>query len=463
MNNNLLARMRSGENLTLLQQIILTLQLSAPTILAHLSTVIMQYIDASMVGQLGANDSASIGLVSSTIWLFSDLATALNIGFSVLTAQAIGAGDEKKARQLCKQAFIVAGGFALILCAVGAAISGALPQLLGGAEEIQTNASRYFLVFAFSIPFVQINNLAVMELEATGNMKVPSICMIIMCLLDVCFNALFIFPTREVLGIKIPGLGLGVAGAALGTLTAQAVVGAFLVYYLIRRVPEMKFRRNEKFAFSATQLKSSIKISLPVAAERVVSCGAQIMLTRIVAPLGAVSIAAHSFSVTAEGLCYLPGYGIMNASSAMIGQSVGAGRKKLAFRLGWISVILGMALMTVTGALLYIFAPEVLGLMTPDRDVVELGVAVLRIELFSEPFFAASIVGFGVFQGMGQTLIPTIMNLVSMWGVRIPLVAILTGSLGLRGTWIAMCIELTVRGILFLGYLGIKNKKESKG
>jgi len=169
-----------------------------------------------------------------------------------------------------------------------------------------------------------------------------------------------------------------------------------------------------------------------------------------VAPLGTVSIAANSLAVTAEALCYMPGYGIQTAASTMIGQSIGAGRMDLVRRLSSLTTFFGMAIQTLSGVVLYLEAPLMMATLSVDPAVQQLGTEVLRIEAFAEPWFAASIVAGGCFRGAGDTLVPSIMGLVSMWAVRLPLAALLTPSMGLHGVWLAMCIELHFRGILFL-------------
>nr|WP_321353932.1 MATE family efflux transporter [uncultured Draconibacterium sp.] len=184
--------------------------------------------------------------------------------------------------------------------------------------------------------------------------------------------------------------------------------------------------------------------------EHTVIMGAQILSTIIVAPLGIASIAANSFAITAESLCYMPGYGIAEAATTLVGQSFGAKRKDLAKRFAYITVFMGMAVMTILGAIMYFTAPQIIGFMTPDPEILSLGVMALRIEAFAEPMFAASIVAYGVFVGAGDTFVPSIMNLGSMWAVRLTLAAILAPIMGLKGVWIAMCIELCFRGAIFL-------------
>lgn len=465
MKKDLLKDLREGAQLSRGDQIRLIIHLSLPAIMAQLSHIVMQYIDAAMVGRLGSSQSASIGLMASSTWLLSGMCQAAVIGFTVQIAQYIGARDEKKARDVMKLSFLAATGFAVLVALAGAAISPELPDWLGGGKEICKDASAYFMVFALSLPFVQLNNLAGGALQASGNMRVPSTLQALMCLMDVVFNALLIFPGSTVLGVRIPGAGLGVLGAALGTALSQAVTALLMMFFLLVRSPMMRMRRGEGFSFERRYLTRGLRIALPIGAERVIMAGAQVMATRIVAPLGTVAIAANSFGVTAESLCYMPGYGIAAAAATLIGQSIGAKRDDLTRRLGMLTVALGMAVMSVGGALMYVFAPQMIGIMSSDPVVVELGTSVLRIEAFAEPMFAASIVASGVFRGAGDTLVPSIFNFVSMWGVRLPLAALLAPRIGLYGVWIAMAADIIVGGILFLmrlrgsGWMPTERKK----
>jgi putative MATE family efflux protein len=450
MKEGLLGRLRNGEPLSFQEQLLMIVQLSLPAIVAQISSIVMQYIDASMVGQLGASDSASIGLVSSSTWLFNGVCSAAIVGFTVQVAQSIGAGETRIARQLMKQAFFVCVGFALCLSALGVLLHRGLPAWLGGEAAIQKHASQYFLVFALALPVAQLNSLAGGMLQSSGNMRVPSALNVMMCALDVVFNALLIFPSREVFGILVPGAGLGVMGAAIGTALAQLVTACLMLWFLLVRSPMLHLRRGEGLSFSKDHLLRAAKIAIPVGFEQVILCGAQIASTKIVSPLGTVSIAANSFSITAESLCYMPGYGIGTAATTLIGQSIGARRHDLTRRLGYLCTGLGMTVMTLSGIVMYLAAPTMIGLLSPDPAIVALGAQALRIEAFAEPMYAASIVASGVFRGAGDTLVPSCMNFLCMWIIRLPLAAYLALRLGLRGVWIAMCIELCIRGVLFL-------------
>ena len=151
------------------------------------------------------------------------------------------------------------------------------------------------------------------------------------------------------------------------------------------------------------------------------------------------------------------------AATTLVGQSHGAKRQDLMRSFAWISVGLGMGILTVMGILMAVFAPEMMGLITTDADVISLGTSILRIEAWAEPLYAASIVAYGVFVGAGKTLVPSLMNLSSIWIIRLALSILLVPTMGLEGIWLAMCIELCWRGIAFLIRLSHKDWSGGKG
>lgn len=451
----LLEMVRTGMPLSWRQRLSLIVRLSVPSMLAQLSYIVMVYIDASMVGSLGAEASAAIGLMSTSTWLFGGILSAASVGFSVQVAHLIGAGEFSRARDVLRQALAATSVFGLGAMCVACAVSPFLPGWLGGDESITGMASEYFLIFALSLPFMQLNRLSGSMLQSSGNMKVPSLLNVFMCILDVIFNTIFIFPTREisVLGLRFTmyGAGMEVAGAALGTALAIAVTSCIMSSYLCFRSRELSLTQEKsRLRMQGSTLKKAFQIGAPIGLEHTIMCGAQIASTVIVAPLGNIAIAANAFAVTAESLCYMPGQGIGDAATTLVGQSVGACRKDLTRRFANMSVVLGMAVMTVMGAVMYLAAPLMMGIMTPVAEIKELGVSVLRIEAFAEPMYAASIVAYCAFIGTGDTLIPSCMNFFSIWVVRLSLAAILAPVLGLKGVWIAMCIELCFRGAIFL-------------
>lgn len=413
------------------------LRLSLPAILTQITTILMQYIDSAMVGSLGANASAAIGLVSTSTWLLSGLTYAVSAGFSVQVAHHIGAGEDAQARNVVRHGLATALVVSGLLCLLGVCISAPLPRWLGGDAALHSDASAYFLVFALMLPFSQLNSLNSSFLQCSGDMVTPSILNAAMCALDVVFNAIF-----------IPKYG--VLGAGIGTALACACISLVMLSRCCLHNPSLRLNRPERGRFRPEILKKALKIGFPVAVQEIAMCGAQVVSTTIIAPLGAVSIAANSFAVTAESLCYMPGYGIGSAATTLVGRSIGAGENSLAKRYGNICTALGALFMGATGLLMFFLCPLVFRLLTPDLSVRALAAQVLRIGLLAEPLYGVSIVAAGALRGTGDTLVPSLMNLGSIWIVRLGLAKLLVGTLGLHGMWIAMGTELCVRGLLML-------------
>ena len=452
----LLEGIRNGMPLSVRDRVKLTLLLCGPAILAQLASTLLQFIDASMVGSLGAGPSASIGLVSTSIWLIGGFCIAIGQGFSVQVAHNIGANDFSAARNVLRQGLTVVIAFSLLMGLTGFILAGPLPEWLGGEEAIRCDASAYFRIYTLFVPMMQLTFFGATMLQCSGDMKVPALLDILMCVLDVIFNFLLIFPTREMklLGwtFTMPGAGMGVRGAALGTGIAETVTAAVMMYFLLVKNRDLAIaRRKGSFVPTGACIRKAWGITGPMWFQNLVMRGAYIASTLIVAPLGAVAIAANSFAIIAESFCYMPGYGMGDAATTLVGQSLGASRRDTARSFARITLFLGVGMMTLLGMVMYIMAVPIMSLLSVDPEVVALGARCLRLEAFAEAGYAASIVAYGAFVGAGDTKVPALLNLVSVWAVRIVLAVVLTPHYGLMGYWIAMFIELNVRGLLFVG------------
>lgn len=436
----LMESIRSGRAMARSEKLNLIVGLSIPSMLAQISTVMMFFIDASMVGHLGAEASASIGLIESTTWLIGSLLSAAATGFSVQVAHFIGANDFVKARQVFRHALICGLAFSVFLSLIGVGIHSHLPYWLGGGADIASASSGYFLIYSLVLPFVYLYHTSEIMLKSAGNMHTPSVMAVLVCICDVIFNYIFIYICK-----------LGVVGAAMGTALAYICISLPNLYLSACKNRMLNLRQDHvRFHWVKEYVQRACKISIPIAIQNILMSGAQIVSTMIVAPLGNIAIAAHSFAITAESLCYMPGYGIGDAATTLVGQTHGAGRIDLCKNFAYMTVGLGMLVMALMGVIMYVFAPEMIGVLSPVEAIRQLGTTCLRIEAFAEPFFAASIVTYCVCVGAGDTFKPAAINLGTMWLVRLTLAYGLSKSYRLEGVWIAMATELTFRGVLFL-------------
>lgn len=415
--------------------------LSTPAIIAQLSSVVMQVIDAAMLGHLGTNESAAVGLVSTTIWLFGGFISGIATGFFVQVAHKIGANDVKRARSIIRQGIVCGLAVSCALALVGVAVAPFLPVWLGADEVIRHDASAYFTIVSMSMPLLMLNSIAAGSLRCSGNVKTPSMLNVMMGFLDVLFNYIFIYI-----------LHMGTLGAAYGTLAAMIITVTCMMYELVIKDKQLRFTldKHQKFKPHWDTVSTGFKIGLPISLQRSVMSGAQVMISGIIAPMGSVAIAANTFGVNVESICYMPGYGIAEASTTLVGQSLGAKRSSLMRSFAWLSVAVGVAVMAIMGAIMWLFAPEMMGLVTSDNNVIKLGAECLRIEAWAEPGFAAAIVAYSIFVGAGKTIGSSALNLASIWGVRLSLSLLLAPTMGLYGVGVAMAIELTFRGLAFV-------------
>ena len=436
----LLAKIRGQQQMTRREMFNLIVELSIPSILAQITSIMMFFIDASMVGHLGTKASASIGLIESSTWVCGSLSSAVAMGFSVQVAHFIGSNDFAKARQVFRHGLRFALLFSVVLGLIGISISRQLPYWLGGDSSIADDASMYFMIFMMAMPAFQMSSLSANMLKCSGNMRIPSMVSIMVCVLDVMFNYLFIYI-----------LDMGVKGAAIGTAIAIAIGASIELWFATVRSSILKLvGRGEQFHIVGSYLRNAFGISAPMALQGILMGIAQVVSIMIVAPLGNVAIAANTFAITVESVCYMPGYGIGEAATTLVGQSIGAGRRNLCRMFAFMSIGLGMLIMAVMGVVMYVFAPEMMSLLTPVGDIISNGASALRIEAFAEPLFAASIIGYSICVGAGDTKVPAMMNLFSIWLVRLSLAALLAPTYGLNGVWFAMACELAFRGLIFL-------------
>ena len=226
----------------------------------------------------------------------------------------------------------------MLLALIGLFIAPHLPVWLGADKEIHAGASEYFSIVAAALPVLEINMLAAGSLRCSGNIKIPSFLNALMCVLDVIFNYLFIFVFH-----------MGTAGAAYGTFLAYAITMSLMIYFMTAKDQQLRFSLDTelmgkwnftRYIPNKNTMKRAFTIGSPISLERGVMCGAQIAITGIIAPLGSVAIAANTFGINIESVCYMPGYGISEAATTLVGQSLGAKRKDLMRSFAWISVCL---------------------------------------------------------------------------------------------------------------------------
>ena len=428
--------------------------LAWPAIIEQILGTMVSYVDTGMVGVLGATSTAAVAINAASIWLVNGTLAGIGVGYSVQVANAIGAGDPEQARRVIRQAVLATAAAGLAVLAVFQLLASYIPVWLGAKPEVLPYAVEYLRFYSLGLPFAAAVSVFSSILRCMGDTKRPLLFNTAANLLNIVFNFFLIYETRPVsmLGrtVTIPGAGLGVAGAAIASAMALAAAGVLTFRAAFDRRREIHIEWGEDFHPDRAIIRQAVHLGVPYIAERATINLGQVAMTFVVAKLGTVALAANHIATTAEGLCYLPAYGISFAATALVGQSVGAKNREDARAYGTLAGIAGFLLCSATGLALFFLARPLAGLFTTDQAVIDQAALVLRIVSVSEPFFAAFIVLSGALRGAHDVRFPMFLALFCMWGVRVVCAPILVFVLdvGLAGVWTAMAADLIFRGVL---------------
>ena len=422
--------------------------LSWPAIIEQILNTMVSYVDTAMVGVLGAVGSAAVSVNGPPIWLIHGIMAGVGVGYSVQISNAVGARDPERVRTVIRQAFLAAVVCGLVACGLYEALGGAIPRWLGAKPEVLPHAANYMRIYCAALPFNSILIVFGAVLRCMGNTKTPLIFNTATNLLNLVLNFFLIYPTREWHGVMIPGAGWGVEGAAIATaisIICAAVPAAIAAFHQHGYATSLR----EGLSPDRTIIRRAVDLGVPSAIERAIVNVGQIAMTALVGhALTTAALAANNIATTAEGLCYLPAYGIGYAAIALVGQSVGAGNEEDAEAYGTLTGAIGFVLCMVTGTLLFLFAPALASLFNSDAQVVAEAALALRVVAFAEPFFAVSIILTNALRGASDVRYPMMVGLMGMWLVRVPLscLLVLVFDWGLAGVWGGMAVDLILRG-----------------
>lgn len=409
------------------------LALAWPTMLEQLMGTAVQYIDTAMVGSLGTYATAAVGSTTTVNWLLGSTVSAFGVGFLAFISQAYGAGEYDRARQAAGQSVLAVLVAGVVFTAVPLCLSRQVPVWMQVDPSIQELAGRYFFILYTPMLFRAATVIFGTVLRAAGDTKTPMRVGIFVNIINIVLNYLLIYEPRRVtvLGVSFPmwGAGKGVVGAAVAS-AVSIVCGGVAITAALYRNPKIS-PKGVSLRPDKRVLLPCLRIALPNMFQRFATSLGYVAFAAMINSLGELSTAAHTIANTVESAFYIPGYGMMTAAATLTGNAIGAGDARRLRDQARLILFLEVALMIVSGGLLFLFAPGMVGLFSEDAEVIRLGSTVLRMVACSEPFYGVSIVIEGMLQGAGKTVVPFIFNVAGMWGVRIVGTFICTQLLGL--------------------------------
>ena len=427
--------------------------LAWPTMLEQLMQTAVQYIDTAMVGSLGTEATAAVGATSTVNWLVGSTISAIGVGFLAYISQAIGAGKKQEGLKAVGQALLATLVMGLVFTGLTLGLSGRIPVWMQVDPAIRELASQYFFIIYAPMLFRTASIILGTVLRAVGDTKTPMRVGIWVNLINVVMNFLLIYPTRTVqlfgLSFTMPGAGMGVTGAAVASALAFTF-GGIAIFLNLWRHPEIS-PKGQSLKPDFTVLRPCLKVAFPNMLQRFGTSLGYVAFASMINALGGISTAAHTIANTVESAFYIPGYGMQTAAATLAGNAYGAKDKERLRSLGRTMLPLEVGLMILSGGLLFLFAPQLMGLFSKDAEVIRLGTTVLRMVAVSEPFYGVPIIIEGMMRGVGKTVTPFVFNIIGMWGVRIVGTWILTSFFGgtLVSAWGCMIAHNLLLCLLF--------------
>ena len=417
------------------------LTLALPAVLYTITKSSFSIIDAYWVGKLGSLELAGLTVATFIIWGVISLTEVISLGLNTLVAQAVGAGDNLLSKKISTVNIVNSFFFSVVL---GWAMIPVIPGLYYSMNLNDTEifrANQYLIPILIGLPCFALRDTISSVFRGYGDTKTPFYLLLIAVALNFFITPLLIF------GIEIGGervLEFGLSGAAFATLFSYLL--SYVIGYIIARRREL-LHSIKKYTLHLPIIKETFKIGTPVALNGMAFSMIYVFVARFVAEFGPAGLAAMGIGHKSESVAFQICMGFTLASTIMVGQNVGAGRKNDAEKLAWRIVAICGSIILVYSLGLFVFSADIASIFTTDPAVIIAASDYNKIAAAILIFTAVEVVLEGAFSGAGDTVPPALITM-PFNVLRIPLAAFLAPELGLNGIWIAIAISNVCKGIL---------------
>ncbi len=419
-------------------------RLTWPMLLIMVLNFFVGFTDIYVAGLISRDVQAAIGYVSQLYFLFILLGNAISIGTVALVSRAFGARDFEKASAYVKQSLIFGLMVSLILMIVGLFFHGPIVRIAGFPLKIRTIAETFFVIFSFALGSNYLLIISSGIFRASGEVMKPLITMSVFCIINIVLDFALVFGWGPLTALGYKGIGYSTA------IAATAGMAVSLLFFFTRR-----WRRllRGSWGIESRMIIQIIKLGWPAGLLQAAWNAGSIILYHILSRLGSESITALA-SITnglrIEAIIFMPAFAMNMTASVLVGQNLGAGNSQRAARLGWKIAFTAMIMLSLLSCAIFIGAEFFASLLARDPAVLKETARYLRVNMFSEPFMALSLVLGGALQGAGDTRGNMWVIIFCMWVIRLPLAFVLAIPLGFGalGVWMAMVVSMMFQGLL---------------
>src|SRR6266545_1334565 len=414
------------------------LRMAWPVIGQNVLETLLGIVDTLLVAGLGTAAIAGIGSALQIMFFVLAALAALSVGSSILVAQAVGAGEFDRASRLARQSLLWSVLLAVPLALVGLLLAGPIISIFGMEPAVARIGADYLRVTMGTVVVLVALLIGGGVLRGAGDSRTPMMVTAFANVINVVLAYAMIYGH-----FGLPALGA--VGSAWATFAARVVALALLIGALWRGRNGVTIRGKGGWLPDIKVARQVLRIGVPAALEQILVSTAFLALGIVVAHLGTDVLAAHRVAFSALSLSFLPGIGFGIAATALVGQSVGARRIEEGAAAARVATIWAAIWMSVIAVLLFIFAPQALGLFSDDPAVIAAGAGGLRVVALLQPFWAVLFVQSGALRGAGNTSFPLKVSGSGIWasvGLAWLLITLFGG--GLVSVWAAFLLVAPV-------------------
>ena len=355
----------------------------------------------------GPTALAAVGSTGSLINLIVNLLIGLSVGASVCVANFYGAGREKDVRETVHTAMLISVIGGVIVAVVGMVFAKTFLGWMGSPDDVIDQATLYLRIYFAGMPLTMAYNFASAIFRALGDTKRPLYYLAVSGLVNVILNLIFVIVFK-----------MGVAGVAIATVVAQAVSTTLIILCMIRSHSVIHLQRD-MLRIHGDKLKEIVRVGLPAGLQGTIFSISNVLIQSSINSFGSIAIAGNSASSNLEGFMYTSMNSVYQAALSFAGQNMGARKYSRLKKVlcNCLAIVTGIGI--GMGAIMYLFRYQLLGIYSSDMDVINFGIE--RLELFCLTYFTcgAMDVMVGQMRGMGYSIVPMIVSLVGVCGIRI--------------------------------------------
>ena len=379
-----------------------------PLALSGILQLLYNAADIIVVGRFsGPTALAAVGSTGSLINLIVNLLIGLSVGASVCVANFYGAGREKDVRETVQTAMLISVIGGVIVAVVGMVFAKTFLGWMGSPDDVIDQATLYLRIYFAGMPLTMAYNFASAIFRALGDTKRPLYYLAVSGLVNVILNLIFVIVFK-----------MGVAGVATATVVAQAVSTTLIIMCMIRSHSVIHLQRD-MLRIHGDKLKEIVRVGLPAGLQGTIFSISNVLIQSSINSFGSIAIAGNSASSNLEGFMYTSMNSVYQAALSFAGQNMGARKYSRLKKVlcNCLAIVTGIGI--GMGAITYLFRYQLLGIYSSDMDVINFGIE--RLELFCLTYFTcgAMDVMVGQMRGMGYSIVPMIVSLVGVCGIRI--------------------------------------------